>query len=174
MRGRYGIVVLLGLLALVYGALRWVGIDPQDRRPGTRISGQPAVLPQNLAELAGTQEVTLETRPWFGVPFSVTTVLAEGGGRLFVPSIYDSVQAFPGSKYWNHVVQQNPEVRLRVAGRIYEMAIYPTTTDESFREALAALGRKYPFWAQQAPMERSSASFALLQLVPRGEAPPAG
>ena len=73
-----GVVVAIALLAYAY--LAFVGIEPKDRRPGTKLSGTTAVLPQDLAFVDNKMEVTLETQPWYGIPFSVTTVIVRHGG----------------------------------------------------------------------------------------------
>ncbi|MEM1435150.1 MAG: hypothetical protein AAGG11_13910 [Pseudomonadota bacterium] len=157
-------IILLVLLGLSYGYLRFVGFDPQDRRPGTRLSGVEATLPADLGKLADAGEVHIETHPWYGIPFSVTTVIATDSGRLFVPSIYESVQVFPGSKFWNRVVAADPRVRLRVDGQLYPMEIHPLLDEAEFQKAFDALGRKYPYWREQVRVDRSEARFAMLEL----------
>ena len=159
---------LIVLLAVAYGYLRFVGLEPQDRRPGTKLGGTPAEVPADLETLAGTQEVHLQTHPWHGIPFSVTTVIAYDDGELFVPSLYESVQPFPGSKYWNTVVARDPRIKLRVDGKLYDFEIYPIAEQAQFDRAFAALGRKYPFWAQQVAVKQNAVKYALLRLVPVG------
>ncbi len=102
-----------------------------------------------------------------GIPFSVTVVVARDGDRIYVPSLYDSAQPFPGSKYWNHVVAENPNVRLRVDETLYPLTISPVTDAAEFRDAFTALGRKYPFWREQMTLDDSQPRFALLRLRPR-------
>ena len=50
------LLILVVLFAAVYGYLRFMGVEPQDRRPGTRLSGTPAVLPADLATLAAASK----------------------------------------------------------------------------------------------------------------------
>lgn len=161
-----GVVVLL-VSVWIYAA--FVGIEPKDRRAGTRLSGDAVALPESWTFLQdpAIAEVHLETQPWFGVPFSVTTVITEAGGNPYLPSLYDDVMVFPGSKYWNKVVAANPQVRLRVAGSLYEMAIYPVTDPVEFERAFRALGKKYPFWAKKVAANETQHQFALLRLQPR-------
>lgn len=160
---------LLLVLVATWAYLAFVGIEPLDRRPGTLLQGEPAPVPADWSFLnaESANEVHLETSPWYRIPFSVTTVVAADDSAAYVPSLYAEVMEFPGTKYWNKVVQANPEVRLRVAGKLYEMAIYPITDDAEFARAFAALGRKYPFWAQKVAENNTEHKFALLRLVPR-------
>ncbi|MFK7912493.1 MAG: hypothetical protein AB8B93_01150 [Pseudomonadales bacterium] len=162
--------LLLSLLVLALGGYVWlafIGIEPLDRRPGTLLSGSPAPLPDDWSLLASEQEVHLETRPWFGIPFSVTTVIAHDNGRLYVPSLYGAVVPFPGSKYWNKVIQRDPEVRLRVGGKLYAMSATPILDPLEFERAFAALGRKYPFWQAKVEANDSQRQFALIRLTER-------
>ena len=159
---------IIAVFVAVYGYLRFVGVEPQDRRPGTRLSGVAAAIPADLSTLALAPEVHLQTHPWYGIPFSVTTVIAHRDGRLYVPSLYESAQPFPGSKYWNAVVARNPQLKLRVDGKLYDFEIYPISEQDEFDRAFAALGQKYPFWAQQVAVRQSEAKYALLRLEPSG------
>lgn len=164
--------ILLGvLLVLVFawGFLAFIGIEPKDRRPGTRLAGDVSASPASWSFLndEAIAEVHLETRPWYGIPFSVTTVVTEDSGNPYLPSLYSGAMEFPGSKYWNKVVAANPRVRLRVNNTLYEMAIYPVTDPAEFQRAFAALGKKYPFWAAKVAANETPYQFALLRLQPR-------
>ncbi len=165
--------ILIGVFALVL--LSWlylalIGVEPKDRRPGTLLAGEDAAVPAdwsfvNQTDSAG--EVHLETYPWYGVPFSVTTVIAEDNGTLFVPSIYSEVLKFPGDKFWNKVVASDPRIRLRVAGKLYSLSIYPVTDSARFDQGLQALANKYPFWAKKLDEQPDERKYVLLQLKPR-------
>ena len=157
----------LTLLILTAVLLATVGVEPKDRRPGTRLDGEVTRLPTSWEFTDATQEVHLETHPWYGIPFSVTTVLATDGTNLYLPSIYNGPGAFPGTKYWNRVVQDNPLVRLRVAGKLYELEIHNITDPTEFDRAFMTLAGKYPFW-QSALEDRDKRPYmALLKLTPR-------
>lgn len=155
------------VLLLVWGFAYAIGVEPADRRPGTRLAGEIATTPDDWSFTDSVMEVHLETYPWYGIPFSVTTVLARDGDALFVPSLYDGVATFPGTKFWNRVVADDPNVRLRVGDQLFELTIAPITDAREFERAFAALGRKYPFWSEKDPEEESQRTFALLRLRPR-------
>ncbi|MEM1229258.1 MAG: hypothetical protein AAGI15_01880 [Pseudomonadota bacterium] len=161
------LTVLVVLIALAYGGLAMVGVEPQDRRPGTKLGGTDAALPADLATLAEPQEVHLQTHPWYGIPFSVTTVIAEQDGLLVIPSLYEAQMPFPGTKYWNKVVAADPSVRLRVDGKLYDMNIYPIEDAATFEQGFAALATKYPYWAGKVEEAQTAPRFALLRLEPR-------
>jgi len=165
---KFLIAVLLPLL-VAWAFLAFIGVEPKDRRPGTRLAGNLSEIPASWSFLKDTAiaEVHIETHPWYGIPFSVTTVITEDGGNPYLPSLYSEAMEFPGSKYWNKVVAADPGVRLRVKNSLYEMAIYPVTDPAEFQRAFAALGSKYPFWADKMRASEAPHKFALLRLQPR-------
>jgi len=160
------LVACVGLVYLIGGV---VGIEPKDRRPGTRLAGEPAAIPQDWSTTESVDEVHLETHPWYGIPFSVTTVIARSGDALYVPSLYDEAAEFPGTKFWNRVVLADPMIRLRVGEKLYELRIDNVTTEAEFLEGVRALAQKYGFWQQQlaelAPA--GERKFTILRLRPR-------
>jgi hypothetical protein len=81
------ILILLAILVFGYGYLAFIGIEPKDRRPGSRFSGVSTTLPEDVAFLDDVSEVTLETKPWYGIPFFVTTVVVSFDGSTYLPSL---------------------------------------------------------------------------------------
>ncbi len=155
------VLFLLIMAVLVLGV---VGIEPKDRRPGTRLAGELTAIPADWSMLADFNEVQLETHPWYGIPFSVTVVIVNDRGVLYVPSIYAAALPFPGTKYWNKVVERNPLVRLRVGTSLYEMSIRPVLDAAEDETALAAFGRNSSFWQEKIDAGEIPRKFALLRL----------
>lgn len=121
--------------------------EPSDRTPGAWLSGD--VVTDTIADWSFSnqhQEVFLQTHPWYGIPFSVTVVAATTGDKLFVPSIYSEPAEFPGSKYWNGVIQKNPEVTIKIGDKLYPRSAHLITGDAEFELAFQALADKYEFW----------------------------
>ena len=101
------------------------------------------------------------------VPFSVTTVIGTRNGKLYVPSIYSEEAAFPGTKYWNSVIADNPEVRLKIGGKLYEMRATPVQDIAEFREGAGALADKYDSWAGWVADESTAPHFVIIRMDPR-------
>ena len=143
------------------------GCEPKDRRPGTWLSGDVHTgAVEDWSFVNEQREVFIETRPWYGVPFSVTTVIAEAQGNVYVPSIYDQPADFPGSKYWNSIIADNPDVRVKVGDRLYEMSARPAADSDESAAGLAALAAKYDFWGSVQAGE-SDTAFVIIRLHPR-------
>lgn len=157
----------VSMLLLAMALVLLGGCEPKDRRPGTWLSGEEVVDPVNDWSFVNEQmEVFIETHPWYGVPFSVTTVIASADGKVYVPSIYESPAEFPGSKYWNSIVADNPEVLLKVGGRLYRMDARPAADEAESAHGLAALAAKYDFWRSVQAGE-SDTAFTIIRLHPR-------
>jgi hypothetical protein len=122
--------------------------EPRDRTPGMWLSGERVDTP--VADWSFTndvQEVQLETHPWYGVPHSVTVVMAASAdGELYVPSIYSEPEPFPGTKFWNGIIAENPEVLLRVGDKLSPRRAVPMLDDAGYQRGFEALAAKYPFW----------------------------
>ncbi len=136
-------------LAASIVALLVVGLacEPQDRRPGLWLSGEPVRKPVADWSFSNEfKEIFVETRTRYGVPHSVTTVCAANGAKLYVPSLYSGGKGYPDGKYWTRNVARDPHVRLEIGGRLYERRAVLVSDPAERAEALAAFARKYPFW----------------------------
>ncbi len=161
------LLAVIGVALVAALLLATVGLEPQDRRPGTRLDGELVPLPASWTFTETATEVHLETYPWFGIPFSITTVIASHGDDAYIPSIYSEPGQFPGTKFWNKVVQRNPNVRLRVNGKLYEAQIHPITDPAEFDRAFLALAGNHPFWQQALENRDKRPYMALLRISRR-------
>ena len=153
---------ILGLILLLSAC------EPKDRRPGMWLSG--TLITNESTDWSFTAEypeVFVETRPWYGVPFSVTTVIGTRNGHLYVPSIYEQELPFPGSKYWNSVIKENADVRLKIGENLYEMQASPVNDPLEFREGLAALADKYESWRNWMEDPDNAPHFVIIRMDPR-------
>ena len=153
--------------ALLSFAALMSACEPQDRRPGLWLSGETAVTPADWSFVNDTQEVFLETHPWYGIAHSITVVVAEADGKVFVPSIYDEDLPFPGTKRWNTIIAADPNVRLKVGDAIYEMTARLAADDEEHRQGFAALAAKYDFWQELLEDESKRPPFVIIRLEAR-------
>lgn len=144
-----------------------LGCEPQDRRPGLWLSGEVASTPPDWNFTNEHMEIFVETRPWWGIPHSVTTVVATSNGELFVPSIYDEPVEFPGTKLWNKNVAADPNVRLKIGEKIYELRAHHVEDAEEFMIGFQALADKYPFWQQVLEDEAKRPPFVVIRMDPR-------
>lgn len=123
--------------------------EPQNRTPGMWLSGE--LVDTSVTDWTFSDEFTeifIQTNPWYGIPFSVTVVVASVGSRIYVPSIYAEPAEFPGSKYWNSVIADNPAVVLKIGSKLYPRRARLVTGDDEFEIAYEALATKYEFWRE--------------------------
>lgn len=136
-----GICLLAGLLV--------AGCEPQGPRPGLWLSGEVVTTP--VADWSFTDqigEIFVETRTWYGIPHSVTTVCVAQGGSLYVPSVYQEGGEFPEARFWNRNVVRDPRVRLKIGQRLYERKAVLVEDPEEWKAVFEAFGRKSSFWRE--------------------------
>src|SRR2546428_356705 len=79
--------VLVACLVMALGALNIVGLDPKERRPGLRLTGELVTRP--VTDWAFTDKhpnIFVQTRSWYGLPHSVTTTATAHNGQLYLTS----------------------------------------------------------------------------------------
>jgi F420H(2)-dependent quinone reductase len=138
-----GTVVVGVLLALV--ALRVVGLDPHERRPGLWLTGQSITTPVTDWSFSDQfQTIYVQTRAWYGLPHSVTTSVTAYNGRLYLTSVYRPGMRFPDDRLWNKNILRDPHVRLKVGDRVFD-GTAALVTDPAEKDAvLDAKAKKYP------------------------------
>lgn len=158
--GRFCVgVILLSVLT--------AACEPVDRRPGTWLSGDVVEIPGDWSVTATEMEIFVETSPWWGVPHSVTTVVAASGEHLYVPSIYEQAAVFPGTKRWNKNIAADPDVRLKIGELLYELKAVPVLDPAEFDVGFRALADKYPFWRTALEDKSKRPHFAIIRMEPR-------
>lgn len=144
------------------------GCEPQDRRPGLGLSGEEVEGPVEDWSFSDEHpEIFVETRTWYGIPHSVTTVCAVHDGTLYVPSLFRE-GSYPDGKYWTSNVARDPRVRLKIGDRLYERRAVLVMDPEERKKVLAAFARKYPFWRQlRATPEADRPELVFFRMEPR-------
>jgi hypothetical protein len=121
----------LAVLALV---LVSAGCAPEDERPGVWLRGE--VVEDRIDDWSfsdDVEEIFIETRPWYGIAHSTTIWCVTLDDALYIGSYGDEKKA------WEKNVARNPEARLSIAGKLYEV----TVTPETDTELVEALDRTY-------------------------------
>ena len=132
---------LLGALL----TLRVTGLDPEymdyttqeyNERgrmtlPGLWLSGEVVKEPidnwdwvLDVAHPERGNTIMLETQTWYGIPYSVTILPTPRGDKMYIGGSARDARLgrdFPDYKQWWANVENDPRVRLKIDGRIYEM-----------------------------------------------------
>ncbi len=98
----------------VAGVLLAGCVDPDERRPGLWLSGEEAPHPADWSFSDAHHEIALEVAAPYGLAHSVTVWCASVDGALYV-SARD-----PNEKRWPGWVEDDPQVRLAIDGKLYE------------------------------------------------------
>lgn len=163
---------LSSALVIAFAILLLAACQPQDRRPGLWLSGEVETAPVTDWSFANEQrEIFVETRTWYGIPHSVTTVVVAHNGTLYVPSVYFEGGEFPDARFWNRNVVRDPRVRLKIGERIYERQAVLVEDPAEWNDVLAAFASRIPFWQEMASKpEPERPKIVFLRMDPRADA----
>ncbi len=155
--------VLLTVGILLFGALltlRITGLDPEymdytteaytERGrmtyPGLWLKGELVQEPvadwdwvYDVDHPVRGNTIMLETRTWYGIPYSVTILPTARGDKLYIGgSARDArlEREFPDHKQWWANVERDPRVRLKIDGKIYEMTATLVSDPDEFVEVI--------------------------------------
>jgi hypothetical protein len=115
-------------------------IDPSDQRPGLGLSGevhQQAV--EDWSFTSDAYEIFIETVTSYWIPHSVTAWCVMVGDELYV-SADDS-----DKKSWVENVARDPNVRLKIAGKVYEQKLVPVTDAATKASIDSGFEKKYDY-----------------------------
>ncbi len=115
-------------------------IEPSDERPGLGLAGQAhrqAVEDWSFTEDA--DEIFIETVTSYWIPHSVTVWVVTVGNELYVSADYAD------KKRWVANVARNPNVRLKIKGKVYEQKLVPVTDPTTTASIDSGLMRKYEY-----------------------------
>lgn len=144
---KFGLLLVLSLVALTLLTLRVTGLEPRyidptsaafvesgrTAGPGLWLKGE--VVREPVADWDWVLQVDhpvrgntimLETRTWYGIPHSVTINAVPRGEDLYLSGSEQDFRLekeFPNSKRWWANIERDPRVRMKIDGRIYEMTV---------------------------------------------------
>jgi hypothetical protein len=115
-------------------------IDPSDERPGLRLSGTAVSEPvEDWSFVQEIPEIFVETQTAYRLPHSVTIWCVSVGGQLYVAA------SNPEGKRWVANVGRDSNVRLGVAGKVYERRLEPIEDPGTIQGLERAYSTKYGY-----------------------------
>jgi hypothetical protein len=133
MRRSMGLASLALLLLFAFSAC----VDPSDRRPGTKLTGDVTPPPADWSFSDANPEIAIEVSGFLGLPHSVTIWCAQLDGTLFVGA------RDPETKRWPAWVDEDPDVRLEIDDKIYEVRLTPENDPDTLERLKLAYAAKY-------------------------------
>ena len=113
-------------------------IDPSDRRPGLRLGGEVVSdLPDDWTWSNEFREIAVEVSTPYLLPHSVTVWCAASEKGLFLGA------RNPDDKNWPGWVTDDPDVRLKIGERVYEVRLAVIDDPAGLREVQRAYTAKY-------------------------------
>jgi hypothetical protein len=137
--------------------------EPDDRRPGLWLSGEvEASLPDDWSFTRDHPEIHIEVSTPYLLPHSVTIWCVDVDGALYVGA------RAPESKRWPGWVDDDPEVRLEIAGRIYPVRLLPLTSPVEIAPVAQAFAAKYRLPATASDATEEEVGQRYWRVAPRG------
>ncbi len=134
------LIGLVVLLLLIYAGALAIPVDPQEQRPGTRLSGTLVNdTDPDWSFMQPQQKVWVQTNTWYLVPHSITTISFVVDGELYIPC------GWCETKRWPKLVAADPNVTVKVGDNLYRRTAVKVT-DETFKERVLRSpdGREIP------------------------------
>ena len=126
------ILIVVAVLLLTYAGALAIPIDPDEQRPGTRLSGTVVNDSQpDWSFLEERQKVYLQTSTWYGIPHSVTTISFVVDDELYIPC------GWCDSKQWPRYVAEDPNVTVKIGERLFERRAVRVNDAAMVRRVLA-------------------------------------
>lgn len=125
--------IFLIAMAILLGACQ-----PADVRPGFWLSGELVKPPPtDWLFIEDIEEIFIETNTWYLAPHSTTIWCVVFANRLYVGSYGDE------KKTWENNVANDPEARLGVSGKLYQVLVTPVTDEELSKNIAVSYNNKY-------------------------------
>ncbi len=110
---------------------------PKDRRPGMRLPGEVTPTPSDWSFTSDHPEIAIEVRTPYFLPHSVTIVCGTLDGNLYVGA------SNPETKRWPGWVDRDPDVRLKIGEKVYEVRLAPLDDEAQLALLRTAYASKY-------------------------------
>jgi hypothetical protein len=133
---------IIGLFACILPITLSLGcsIEPSDERPGFGLSGEVAQQPvRDWSFASGAKEIFIETATPYFIPHSVTIWCVALDSQLYVGAWEAD------TKRWVANVARDPNVRLKIANKIYAQKLEPVADAATIARLNAGYARKYGY-----------------------------
>ena len=106
--------ISLGSLLACYVLAIFLPINPDEARPGTRLSGEVAEREVDWSFIKGDKLVTVQTSTWYLIPHSVTVTSWIANDNYYLGC------GRCATKIWPKHIARNPDVVVKIDGELYE------------------------------------------------------
>ena len=132
--------------------------EPSDRTPGLRLSGEVTTFADDWSFTQEYQEIFVEVSTPYFVSHSVTIWCASLNGDLYIGA------RDPDSKNWPGWVDANPDIRLKIGDRLFDVRAKPLEDEETLVALRGVYAAKYDL---PAPTADTPVNTRYWQIVPR-------
>ena len=128
---------LATVLALFSALIVSVGCEPQDSRPGLWLRGDVSAIPADWSFSRDHKEIAVQVGTPYLLPHSVTVWCIDVDGELYLGA------SRPETKNWPGWVRDDPDVRLKIDTKIYDVTLEELQDVDAIRQVGSAYAKKY-------------------------------
>ena len=137
------------VLVLLYATALAIPLNPEEQRPGTRLSGDVVEdANPDWSFLEPRTKIHIQTNTWYLIPHSVTTISFVADNQLYVPC------GWCEKKRWPKNVAADPSVTVKINDKLYPRTAV-MIPEESERRRILAI-----------PDDEPTPNFALYRMDP--------
>ena len=127
------LLIVIGALVVFYAGALAIPVDPDEQRPGTRLSGALADDAEpDWSFMSPQQKVWIQANTWYLIPHSVTTISFVVDGELYIPC------GWCDTKRWPKLVADDPNVTVKIGDKLYRRTAVKITDEQYKRRVLSA------------------------------------
>jgi hypothetical protein len=124
-------------VAIILALIAIVACDPNERRPGLWLTGETAPFAADWSFTNTIPEIAIQVHTPYLLPHSVTIWCSSVDGKLYVGS------SAPETKRWPAWADADPNVKLKIDGKVYEVRLEPLTSPDEVAPVQQAFAVKY-------------------------------
>ena len=132
------ITISLSVLLAGYVLAIFLPINPDEARPGTRVSGEVAEGEVDWSSAKNSKLVIVQTSTWYFIPHSVTVTSWTVDGNYYLGC------GRCATKIWPTHIARNPDVVVKISGKLYEGRAFLATGTERLMALGVPLGDDIP------------------------------
>jgi len=138
--GNLKLLVRIGFLIGVASAL--AACEPSDVRPGLWLKGEEVTVSVESWEFAAeTDEIFIETNPWYGIPHSTTIWSVVVEDNIYIGSY--GLDYGLDIKAWEKNLTGNANARLGISGKLYSVVVLKIDDEKLSTRLSLAYNSKY-------------------------------
>ncbi len=141
------------IIAVLLSTLLLTACQPSDSRPGLWLSGEVEAFPSDWSFSDDSSLIAVQVGTPYGLPHSVTIWCVQVEGTLYIAA------SRPESKRWPGWVEDEPDIKLKLADRLFEGRLQRLNSADEINPVSEAYSVKYELTQSLASSDEEPSSW---------------